>query len=224
MRRFTVQWVGCAAVMALFGACGGNDNNNTGTSGTPAGGGTSASDGGTGTTSAPLTEPQVALVLLDANASEVGDGGLGLARATNDQVVAFAQKMVTDHTMALQHARSTIASAAIVPQQSALGQQRSINAVGTDQQLRLQPLSAFDAAFMCQEVQEHARIIQTIDTQTQSAMQGPLAAELQMNRATAVAHLDLASQILTQLMTAQGAGGVTQFCAQFQGTASSAGQ
>jgi len=215
MRRFTLRWVGCVAVLASIGACDGSDNQ----SGSSAAGG-GATVGTTSTTA--LDDGQVALVILDANGAEVGDGGLGLARATSAEVLAFAQTMVTDHTTALAHVRSTIAAAAIVPAQSTAGQQRSVASLGVEQQLRMQPLDAFDAAFICREVDAHAALLEVIDTQGQAAMHGPLAGELQMARATAAAHLDLASRILTSLMNAEGGkGDVTQFCAQFEPSAGS---
>jgi hypothetical protein len=86
-----------------------------------------ASDG-TGTTR-PLSDPEVALVALDGNANEVGDGGLGLARGQNDQAVAFAQKMINDHSMALTHARATLAAMQIASQQSSASQQRLVASV-----------------------------------------------------------------------------------------------
>src|SRR5947209_8924469 len=141
MRRTTIAKLGCALAITLIAGCGGDSNNAANANGTGNGNGTSNANGGSGGTGGgttapqPLSDPEVALVLLDANANEVGDGGLGVARAQNDQVVAFAQKMIDDHSMALTHARTTLAATQIAPQQSLAGQQRSVQSVGAAQQL-----------------------------------------------------------------------------------------
>lgn len=99
MAPTTLGLVGALALVA--GACAGNDDDaNRGNSGTQAGGGSGGSGGGSGGTTGgsdggvnsaqPLTQEQLALVLLDANCTEVSDGGLGLARAQNAQVLDFA--------------------------------------------------------------------------------------------------------------------------------------
>jgi putative membrane protein len=218
--------------------CGGNDtDDNTQVSGptsTPAGdGGASSGSSGSGsTTTTPscpttpvtptivaLTDAQLALVLNDANAAEVGDGGLGMARAASDQVFTFAQRMVQDHGTALQQARAMLPPTALAPQASTLDQQLAQQHAQEDLNLMLRPLSQFDAAFMCGEIDAHAQVIALLDAQTMVTLP-QVATLVQANRATAQAHLAAAQQIVAALATSAGQatanGDTTAFCAQLK--------
>jgi predicted outer membrane protein len=241
MRRISKWTIGCAsAALLVLAACGGNDADNNGTvtgtggaagsggggTGGTGGGGSGGAGGGGGTTGAPapqqLPPDQLALVILDGNADEVGDGGLGLARAQNADVLAFSQRMITDHTMGLQQGRQMTAAAKITPAQGTVGQQISVQSVGEEQQIRLQPLSRFDAAFMCMEIRTHQQLIAMLQAQTSP---GPLAGMVQMNIQVATQHLQLAQQILATLSNNQVPAGsdATAYCAQFSGNGAATG-
>jgi predicted outer membrane protein len=199
MRRLTTWTIGCAtAVSVVIAACDGSDDRTASVATQSAGGGDSS-----GSLMQQLTVDELAQLLLDGNADQVGDGGLGMARGQDAAVVGFAQQLVADHTAAIAHARATAATAGIVPQLSPADQMMAQQWALEQQQLRLVPLAQFDVAFMCREVRQHVLEIATIDGQGAAALQGPLAADLQLNRATAQLHLERALQILGALSSGQ---------------------
>jgi predicted outer membrane protein len=245
MRARLMVTIGCTAITFSFLCigCGGDDNNGTANTTSTGGGGASgtAGSGGAGggagsgplcsnmpvtPTIVPLLDEQLVLVMNDANAGEVGDGGLGMARASSDQVFAFAQRMVVDHSTALQQARAMLPPTVLAPQPSTLDQQLAEQHAQQQLELMLGPLSQFDAAFMCEEIDAHAQVIRILDAQT-AVSRAQVTTLVQANRATAQAHLTQAQQIVASLAASAGQatsnGDTTAFCAQFKSNGGGAG-
>ncbi|HEY8605766.1 MAG TPA: DUF4142 domain-containing protein [Noviherbaspirillum sp.] len=91
-----------AALALLFGATSVHAQSSAGT--TPAGGGgatqSSAAKGDSAKSSLSKAEQNMMRDLAHANLSEIATGELALKQSQNDQVKAFAQKMIDDHTTA----------------------------------------------------------------------------------------------------------------------------
>jgi putative membrane protein len=173
-----------------------------GTGGTGTGGstGTSSLDGGVdaaagdgGTT---LSDSQAAGVMMEANSGEVMVGNLAVSRAQGASVRAFAQQMVTDHSMANQKLMMLLQRVGLSAGDSPVRQMLAMAAQTTLTQLSAQTGAAFDAAYLASQVSMHQQVLKLLDdVLIPSAQNADLKAELVSARATVAMHLSTAQSL-----------------------------
>jgi len=150
-----------------------------------------------------LTDEQIALVTNDANSAEIEQGKLAEQKAKDARVKRFASKMVKHHTEAKdKQAKLEIKTAA-----SPLSAEMEKNAGTTLANLKALSGAAFDTAYMNAQVDEHKKVLDTIDsTLLPSVKSADLKTYLGDIRPTVEHHLKDAQNIqrnLTQTASAE---------------------
>lgn len=145
-------------------------------------------------------DAEIAAIMTAANEGEVQQGQAASARATNADVRAFAQMMVTDHTNALNTARDTFNRTAITPADNNISTTLRTNSATTVTNLGTYSGAAFDRTYMQTQVDLHAWLLRQLDNNLIPSARTPeLRTMLQTQRGSVAAHLDQARSILNRL-------------------------
>ena len=137
-----------------------------------------------------LSEAQVLGVLASANQGEINEGNLAPGRASSPAVLAFAARMVTEHTAALNRVTALASSTGLTPVASPTSQ--ALDAISASTVQALTPLSGsvFDVAYIQSQVAAHNTVLNNIDRQLlPSATTEALRSELTTTRAAVAEHL-----------------------------------
>ena len=108
----------------------------------------------------PLTDEQIALITNDANSAEIEQAKLAEQKAKDSRVKHFASKMVKHHT----EAKDKQAKLGIQTASSSLSAEMEKGAGTTLAELKALSGAAFDTAYMNAQVDEHKKVLDTIDT------------------------------------------------------------
>ena len=143
-----------------------------------------------------IDDAQIASIVVTANQVDVDAGRLAAERATREDVRAFAQLMVTDHTGVNKSAADLAAKLKVTPQDNPTSQ--ALKAEGEKNLARLKALqgAAFDRAYVDHEVAYHEQVLDAIDrTLIPGAANAELKALLVKVRPAFVAHLEHAKRL-----------------------------
>ena len=149
-----------------------------------------------------VNDAQIASIVVTANQVDIDAGKLAESRATNDEVKAFARLMVTDHTGVNKSATDLAAKLKVTPQDNPTSQ--SLKAGGDKNLAHLRTLkgTAFDKAYVDQEVAYHQQVIDALDkTLIPGAANAELKALLIKVRPAFVAHLEHAKRLQSSMAT-----------------------
>jgi len=141
-------------------------------------------------------DAQIAAIVVTANQVDINAGELAKSKTKNEEVKAFAQRMVTDHTGVNKSAVDLVTKLKVKPEQNDTS--RSMAAGGADTIKKLQGLSgkAFDKAYVDNEMTYHQTVLDALDnTLIPNAKNDELKALLVKVRPAFVAHLDHAKHI-----------------------------
>ena len=146
-------------------------------------------------------DAEVAGILAAANEGEVQVGNVALSRASSAEVRNFAQMMVTDHTNALNEARTLFNNRGITPASDTAnvrdlrsGTQQTISALNT------YTGSDFDRVYMQTMIDKHQWMLNTIDNSLlRSAQSAELRNFITSKRGTVAHHLERARAIMNTL-------------------------
>ena len=145
-------------------------------------------------------DAQIASIVVTANQVDIDAGKLAESRAHNADVKAFAKQMVTDHTGVNKQAVALVTKLKVKPEDNATSQ--SLKKAGDENLKQLKTLkgAAFDKAYVDQEVDYHAQVIDAIDkTLIPSAQNAELKALLVDSRPAFVGHLEHAKMIQSKI-------------------------
>jgi putative membrane protein len=151
-----------------------------------------------------VNDAQIASIVVTANQVDIDAGTLAASRSTNSEVKAFAQLMVTDHTGVNTSAIALAKKLNVTPQDNPTSQ--SLKAGGEKNRAHLKTLkgTAFDKAYVDQEVAYHQQVIDALDTTLiPSAANGELKALLIKVRPAFVAHLEHAKGLQASMNKAR---------------------
>jgi putative membrane protein len=143
-----------------------------------------------------VNDAQIASIVVTANQADIDAGKLAKSRSTNDEVKAFAELMITDHTGVNTSAKDLVAKLKVTPQDNPTSQ--SLKAGGDKNLAHLRTLkgAAFDKAYVDHEVAYHQQVIEALDnTLIPSATNDELKALLIKVRPAFVAHLEHARHL-----------------------------
>ncbi|PYQ26365.1 MAG: hypothetical protein DMF56_24745 [Acidobacteria bacterium] len=138
----------------------------------------------------------VAGILATANQGEIDQANAALSKATNADVRAFAQMMVTDHTNAGNTARDVFARNGITPADNTTTSELKTSGQRSMTNLNAYSGAAFDRAYMQSQVDMHQWLLTNLDTVLIPSARGDLRNFLETTRGTVSSHLDRARQIL----------------------------
>jgi putative membrane protein len=151
---------------------------------------------------APLTDANIAAIVVAANNADIGYAELAVARHASPQVLAFAQRMLTDHRAVNKAATDLVARLGITPQDDPTSLDLRDNAALRNDALRELTGDAFDKAYMDNEVKYHQDLLKEIDTHLIPGASHPdVKALLASTRPAVAAHLAVAQQIRRDLGT-----------------------
>jgi len=161
-------------------------------------GGMSGMSGAGGAAALELTDAQIMLVLDTLNAGEVEEAYAALPRLSSDDVVAFAQQMISDHSSGRQMVTTTERNLNVKPMPSDVQAE-----LESDAQMHVdefqQGTGPLDAAYMQEEVADHAHALALLNRLEEAADAAQLKTLITTLRGTVQQHYDLALQVQASL-------------------------
>jgi putative membrane protein len=148
----------------------------------------------------PLTDAEIAGIVVAANTIDAAAGDIAAARATSTEVRAFAKTMGTDHRAVNAQAAALVARLGVVPVASAVSEQLHSDAAAFQAQLSNQSGVDFDRSYIAREVVYHRAVIDALDQLLiPSARNAELKQTLISVRPAFVAHLRHAEHLQQSL-------------------------
>jgi len=146
--------------------------------------------------SAPPNDAQIAAIVVAANTVDINGGKLAKTKATDKEVKAFAQRMVTDHTGVNKEATALVGKLHVKPQESDTSKSLKDEGAKTLAHLKTLKGAAFDKAYIDNEVTYHEQVLDAIDkTLLPNAKNEQLKTLLTKYRPVFEEHLEHAKQI-----------------------------
>jgi putative membrane protein len=148
----------------------------------------------------PVTDAQIASIVVTANQVDIDAGELAASQASREDVREFGKRMVTDHTGVNKQATDLVTALKVTPQDNPTSQ--SLKAGGAQNVAALKKLSgaAFDKAYIDYEVTYHELVLKAVDeTLIPNAQNAELKALLVKGRPLFAAHLEHAKRIQAAL-------------------------
>jgi putative membrane protein len=147
-----------------------------------------------------LTDAQIASIVVTANQVDVDAGKLAKSRASNKEVVAFADLMITDHTGVNKAASELVTKLKVTPEDNPTSQSLKSGGEKNLAQLKTLKGDAFDKAYVDHEVAYHQQVLDAVDkTLIPGARNAELKALLVKVRPAFVAHLEHARHLQASL-------------------------
>jgi putative membrane protein len=148
-----------------------------------------------------LTDGQIGTILITANRNEVSAGQIAQTRASNSQVLAFANRMVNEHTAAIDNTQTLLRGQSITPADSNVNQQLLVQAAQLAPQLQAATAGTnFDFTYMCSQIRAHAQLVALADARLLPSVQNAvLRTDVQTTRTLALDHLGQAQSIVQSL-------------------------
>ncbi|HEX6363293.1 MAG TPA: DUF4142 domain-containing protein [Albitalea sp.] len=148
----------------------------------------------------PPTDPQIAAIVVAANQVDIEAGKLAKDKASSEEVRAFANQMVTDHTGVNKAAAELVRKLKVTPEDNPTAQDLRKGGLDNIAKLRTLKGKAFDRAYVDQEVAYHQAVLDALDrTLIPSAKNEELKGLMVKVRPAFVAHLEHAKQLQSQL-------------------------
>jgi putative membrane protein len=113
---------------------------------------------------AKINDAQIAAIVVAANQVDIDAGQFAATKTTSNDVKAFANTMVTDHTAVNKSAVDLVTKLKVSPEENDTS--RSLTAGGQENLAHLRSLKgkAFDKAYVDHEVAYHEQVITALDT------------------------------------------------------------
>ena len=147
-----------------------------------------------------INDAQIASIVVTANQVDVDAGKLAQSKATNAEVKKFAAQMIADHEGVNKQAVELATKLKVTPQDNDTS--KALKAGGDQNIAKLKTLSgsAFDKAYVDQEVTYHQAVLDAIDTTLiPGASNAELKALIVKVRPAIAAHLEHAKHIQASL-------------------------
>jgi putative membrane protein len=155
-------------------------------------------------TPAKPTDPQIAHIAYTAGLIDVEAGKLAVDKSKNNDVRAFAQQMIGDHTAVNDQALALVKKLNVTPEDNPTSQSLTKQAEETRKKLAGLTGAAFDKAYIDDEVAFHKTVNSALSTTLIPAAQNPeLKSLLQNGLKVFEAHLEHAERLAQQLSLAK---------------------
>jgi len=143
-----------------------------------------------------INDAQIASIVVTANQVDIDAGKLAASSSTSNEVKAFAELMVTDHTAVNKSAIELVTKLKVTPQDNPTSQGLKAGGERNLVHLKAQSDAAFDKAYVDHEVAYHQQVIDALDhTLIPGATNAELKALLIKVRPAFVAHLEHAKRL-----------------------------
>ncbi|MBB6611587.1 DUF4142 domain-containing protein [Pontibacter sp. Tf4] len=110
-----------------------------------------------------LSDAEVASVAVIANQIDIDQAMLAKERSKNQDVLQFAETMINDHKAVIKQASDLVQKLGVTPKENAVGKQLQADAAKTANMLRTKSGSAFDKAYVNNEVAYHKAVISAVE-------------------------------------------------------------
>jgi len=194
------NWIILLALIVLFFAfaCQKSENQvaDTGTTTMATATDTSATTSTTGTTAASLSEKDKEFVIEAAQGgmAEVSLGQMAAAKATNNDVKEFGNRMVTDHSKANDELKQLATNKGItLPADPGADEKK------TEEALSKKSGKAFDKAYMTDMVKDHEKDVAEFQKESKDAQDPDLKAWVTRTLPTLQDHLKMAKQVASKV-------------------------
>ena len=155
-------------------------------------------------TPAKPTDPQIAHIAYTAGLIDVEAGKLALEKSKDNDVRAFAQRMVGDHTAVNDQALALVKKLNVTPEDNPTSQSLTKQAEATRKKLAGLTGAAFDKAYVDNEVAFHKTVNSALSTTLiPDAQNSELKSLLQNGLKVFEAHLEHAERLAQQLASAK---------------------
>jgi len=147
-----------------------------------------------------VNDKEISAIVITANQGEIEAGKLAKSNAGSQEVKAFAQRMVTDHTSMNQSATTLTQKLQIEPEENDTS--REMKETNEKSLKALQELkgSSFDKAYIADQITMHKQVLTSIDkTLLPNAKNPELKAMLTKARGSVALHLQHAEQLQKKL-------------------------
>lgn len=111
-----------------------------------------------------LSDGEIAAIVVAANGIDVRYGEIARERAQNEEVKAFAETMITDHTAVNESAVDLVGRLGVTPQENDVSRSLESSAESTRADLSALSGAAFDEAYIANEVVYHRAVLDALDT------------------------------------------------------------
>src|SRR5215470_10482326 len=149
---------------------------------------------------APPTDPQIAMIAVTADTIDIDAGKLAAEKTTNPKVKDFAELMVRDHTSVNDQATALVKKLNLTPEESATSQGLKADADKEAAKLKGLTGAAFDKAYVNNEVAYHEKVLGAVDkTLIPNAKNTELKNLLESARPIFVSHLNHAKEVQASL-------------------------
>jgi putative membrane protein len=146
------------------------------------------------------TDPQIAHIVVTANAVDIDAGKLAEAQGTNEDVKAFGKQMVTDHTGVNEQAVALVTKLKVTPEDNLTSQSLKAGGEANLKNLKTLKGAAFDKAYIDHEVAYHEQVLDAIDkVLIPNAKNAELKALIVKVRPAFVGHLEHAKMVQATL-------------------------
>ena len=147
-----------------------------------------------------LTDPQIAAIVVAANATDADLGEFAAARSSNSAVQEFARTMTRDHRAVNAQAAALVGRLGVTPEENDLSRKLVTDGGAVRASLSAKSGVEFDRAYIAHEVSYHQAVIDAVD---QALLPNAQNAELKKAitdvRPALVAHLRHAQQLQSSL-------------------------
>jgi putative membrane protein len=199
VRTHVRSLVPAAALVLLIGASACSKQNttssNTGTTTNPSET-PSASSGASG----PMSDANIAAIVTTANDIDVKNGEMAKSKTKNSEVRALAEQMITDHQSVNKQAKDLVDKLHVSPEDNDVSRQLKTMADSTRDAMKTHDGTAFDKAYVDNEVAYHQAVIDMVNNQLVPSAQNPeLKSLLENSKPTFMAHLEHAKKVQADL-------------------------
>ena len=143
-----------------------------------------------------LNDAQIAAIAVAANQVDIDAGKAAESKSSNQEVKAFAHRMIADHTDVINQATALVTKLKVTPEECTLS--KSLKSDGQKNLDRLTKMDgkAFNKAYIYQEIAFHKQVLDVIDNMLlPSAKNEELKALLVKVRGGVTSHLEHAEKI-----------------------------
>jgi len=109
-----------------------------------------------------LTDPEVASVAVVANQIDISYAEIALYKSKNKEVIAFAKRMVKDHSAVIKQAVALVTKLNVTPKDNAVSQSLLEGAEKTKKMLHKTKRKKFDKIYIDNEVAYHKAVIAAV--------------------------------------------------------------
>ena len=146
------------------------------------------------------TDAEIAHIVVTANTIDIDAGRLAKEKGSSEEVIAFGDRMITDHTAVNEQASALAGRLNLTPADNATSQSLKASADQAMSDLHAASGADFDRAYLEREVAFHQQVLDAIDnTLLPNAQNADLRALLEQTRPAIASHLEMAKQLQSGL-------------------------